>query len=106
MADCSLVSRSFFLEFSPASSSSLRPREDALSTSLSSPAPADSLSPELRFPLTVETVLFGDDTPASSSSAPAGLFTSIPFKNVGLQVSEFRSEEGGKESVLRFHGSF
>lgn len=108
MADWSFVNRSFFLEFSPPSSSSLKPREEALSTSISSPAPAvlvESLSAELLLPLNVETVLFGDETATSSSSPPAGLLTSIPRRN-DRHVSEFRSEGGGKESVLRFQGSF
>lgn len=90
-----MVNLSFFLEFSPPSSSSLKPREESLSTSISSPAPAvvvESLSPELLFPLSVETVLFGDETPTSSSSPPAaGLFTSIPRRN-DRHESEFRSK--------------
>ena len=91
MADWSLESLSFFLEVSP-SSSSLIPREQALSISFSSPLASLSL----RFPLTLETVLFGDETPVSSSqSAVIGnLFTSIPRRKVRVSTrydSEFRS---------------
>ena len=89
MADWSLESLSFFLEVSP-SSSSLIPREHALSISCS------SLS--LRFKLTLDTVLLGDDAPASSShssTADGNRFTSIPRRNdraSPLHVSdEFRS---------------
>lgn len=96
IADWSLESLSFFLEVS-ASSSSLIPREQALSMSCSSPL--GSLS--LRFPLTHETVLFGDETPASSSASTAegNRFTSIPRRNdrvSPLHVSEFRSGSKNK----------
>lgn len=79
IADWSFDSRSFFRELSP-SSSSLMPREEALSPSCS--LTGRSLS--LLFPLMLEMVLFGEETPASSStSAAVGgiLFTSIPFRN-------------------------
>lgn len=81
IADWFLESLSFFLAVSASSSSLIFPPEHALSTS--------SLS--LRFPLTLETVLFGDETPVSSSSqsitVDGNRFTSIPRVN----VSEFRS---------------
>ena len=91
IADWSLESLSFFREVSP-SSSSLIPLEQDLSMSCSSPL--GSLS--LRLPLTLDTVLFGDETPASSSqSTPEGnRFTSIPRRNdrpSPLHVSESRS---------------
>lgn len=88
---CSFDNRSFFLDpspFTPSSSSLPPPREqEALSASFSSPplAAARSLS-LLLFPLTLETVLFGDETPATSSSKSTAvtddgaLFTSKPLR--------------------------
>ena len=101
IADWSLESLSFFLAVS-ASSSSLIPREQALSMSCSSPF-GSSLS--LRFPLTLETVLFGDETPVSSSvsTAEGNRFTSIPRRNdrvSPLHVSEFRSGCKRKKSLF------
>jgi len=79
IAAWSLDSLSFFLEVSP-SSSSLIPWEEALSISCSSPL-IPSLS--LLFPLILDIVLFGDETPASSSQSAVdgNLFTSIPRRN-------------------------
>lgn len=88
MADWSLESRSFFLEVSP-SSSSLMPLEPSLSMSRSSPLASLSL----RFPLTLDTVLFGDDT-SSQSAVDGSRFTSMPRRNdraPARHVSEFRS---------------
>lgn len=88
-SDCSFDNLSFFLDDSPSpphpppSSSSLPPREhEALSTaSFSSPFPSLSL----RFPLILDTVLFGDETPFSSSNTAAAdgrsEFPSIPRRN-------------------------
>jgi hypothetical protein len=86
IADWSLERRSFFLEVS-ASSSSLIPREEALSVSWSSPLASLSL----RLPLTLDIVLFGEDTPTSSSQSPVegSRFTSMPRRKD--RVSEFRS---------------
>ncbi|PNX58739.1 hypothetical protein L195_g051064 [Trifolium pratense] len=89
--DCSFDNLSFFLEESPSppqpppSSSSLPPprEHEALSTaSFSSPLPSLSLL----FPLILDTVLFGEETPFSSSNAAAGAdgcgeFASIPRRN-------------------------
>lgn len=77
--DWSLESLSFFLEVSASSSSLMMPLEQALSVSFSSPL----VSLSLRFPLTLETVLFGDETPASSSQSTTEgkRFTSIPRRN-------------------------
>lgn len=79
---CSFESLSFFLEVSPpAPSSSSLPREhEVLSASMSSPF--SSLS--LRFPLILDIVLFGDETPFSSSqftTVDGAKFTSIPRRN-------------------------
>ena len=70
-----MESLSFFLELSP-SSSSLIPLE---------PCGSVSSSLSLLFPVELETVLLGEDTPASSSPYSAvdgGLFTSIPRMKV------------------------
>lgn len=91
MAACSLDSLSFFLAAASPPSSS---RElDGLSASLS------SLS--LLFPLILDTVLFGDETMASSSQSAvavavtvAGLFTSIPRrKDLGGSPALFLSAD-------------
>jgi hypothetical protein len=87
--DCSLDSRSFFRHASPPppSSSSLPREHEALSASFSSPFASLSLL----FPLKLETVLFGEETPFSSSQSAidGSRFTSTPPSN-GL-VSGFRS---------------
>lgn len=91
--DCSFDNLSFFLDESPSppqpppSSSSLPPprEHEPLSTaSFSSPFPSLSLL----FPLMLDTVLFGDETPFSSSNAAAvaavdgsGVLPSIPRRN-------------------------
>lgn len=97
MADWSLESLSFFLEVSP-SSSSLMPREPSLSRSRSSPLASLSL----RFPLTLDTVLFGDDT-SSQSPVDGSLFTSMPRRKdraATRHVSEFRSACSDQDALV------
>lgn len=109
---CSLDNLSFFLDASasaspphaPPSSSSLPPPPRELDVlSFSSPFPSLSL----RFPLMLDIVLFGEDTPFSSSNAAraaegggGGKFTSIPRKND--RISELRSVKwDARESVAK-----
>lgn len=87
-ADWSLDSLSFFRQASPpySSSSSEVPREEDRSKAMSrsSPAPEVPSLSVLLLPLTVlEIVLFGDETPVSSSKSTVvgKLFTSIFLRN-------------------------
>jgi hypothetical protein len=64
-----------------------------------------SSSLSLLFPVELETVLLGEDTPASSSPYSAvdgGLFTSIPRMKVLVSFCD-ESEFGTEEVKLSFH---
>ena len=90
IADCSFDNRSFFLTVSPVPPAS----SSELSISFSFSFSSSLVSLSFLFPLMLDIVLFGDDTPTSSQSAIVGArFTSMPLRYALVSAKQtFRSQ--------------